>query len=128
MANSRRRLTGVVISNKMDKTAVVQVTRTGRHPLYGKVVKSSKKYMAHDEGNRTSIGDTVVIVESRPISRHKRWVVQEIVSEDLSARTADVSELTGTGEGQDVAADTLAATATAQVEAAAEEPAEADEE
>lgn len=93
MPNNRRRLTGSVVSNKMDKTAVVQVEHTFRHPLYGKVVRSHKRYMAHDETNECQIGDEVVIVESRPISKNKRWVVQEIVREDLSARTTDVSEL-----------------------------------
>ncbi|HEC23971.1 MAG TPA: 30S ribosomal protein S17 [Chloroflexi bacterium] len=93
MGNKRRRLTGVVVSNKMDKTVVVQVERTYRHPLYEKVVRSHKRYMAHDEGNECEIGDTVVIVESRPLSRHKRWVVQEIIREDISARTTDVADL-----------------------------------
>jgi small subunit ribosomal protein S17 len=98
MQNSRRRLTGVVTSNKMDKTVVVRVDRTYRHPLYGKVVRSHKRYMAHDERNDCQIGDTVVLVESRPISRHKRWVVQEIIREDESARTTDVAELVAVPE------------------------------
>jgi small subunit ribosomal protein S17 len=93
MQNSRRRLTGVVTSNKMDKTVVVRVDRTYRHPLYGKVVRSNKRFMAHDEHNDCQIGDTVIVVESRPLSRHKRWAVQEIVREDESARTTDVAEL-----------------------------------
>lgn len=100
MSNNRRRLTGTVISNKMDKTVVVKVTRTGRHPLYGKVISTDKKYMAHDEGNRCEMGDSVVIVESQPISRHKRWVVQEIVGTDLSARTADVADLVSEVESE----------------------------
>ena len=78
-SNRRRRLVGRVTSDKMDKTVVVAVGRAMRHPLYGKVVRSTKKYMAHDEENRCSEGDIVRIVESRPLSRHKRWVVQEIV-------------------------------------------------
>jgi small subunit ribosomal protein S17 len=93
MQNSRRRLTGVVTSNKMDKTVVVRVDRTYRHPLYGKVVHSNKRFMAHDEHNDCQIGDTVILVESRPLSRHKRWAVQEIVREDVSARTTEVAEL-----------------------------------
>jgi small subunit ribosomal protein S17 len=95
MPNKRRRLMGTVVSNKMDKTAVVQVGRAFQHPLYGKVVRSHKRYMAHDADNACEIGDTVVIVESQPISKHKRWVVQEIVREDLSARTTEVAELAG---------------------------------
>lgn len=80
--NRRRRLNGTVVSNKMDKTVVVRVDRTYRHPLYGKVIRSSKKFMAHDEDNVCEIGDLVVIVESRPLSRHKRWFVQEILRHD----------------------------------------------
>ena len=98
MQNSRRRLTGVVTSNKMDKTVVVRVDRTYRHPLYGKVVRSHKRFMAHDEHNDCQIGDTVILVESRPLSRHKRWAVQEIVREDVSARTTEVAELVGVPE------------------------------
>ncbi len=60
----RRRMTGRVVSNKMDKTVVVLVERTFRHPLYGKVIRSAKRYMAHDEGNACEIGDEVLIVES----------------------------------------------------------------
>ncbi len=93
MANTRRRLTGRVISNKMDKTVTVQVKRTYRHPLYGKVVRKFKRYMAHDEGNECHIGDTVLIVESRPLSRYKRWAVQEIIRSDVSARTAEVESV-----------------------------------
>ncbi|MEW6567259.1 MAG: 30S ribosomal protein S17 [Chloroflexota bacterium] len=78
MTNRRRRLTGVVIGAKMAKTATVRVDRSYRHPLYGKVVRSSKKYLAHDElGCR--LGDRVKLVESRPISRRKRWVVETIL-------------------------------------------------
>ena len=124
MANNRRRLIGTVISNKMDKTAVVQVTRTGRHPLYGKVIKTNKKFMAHDEGNKTRIGDTVVIVESQPISRHKRWVVQEIVSEDLSARA---TELTALEQVPEIEEPEVEAEPEAVAEAEAEEPAEDEE-
>lgn len=79
MSNSRKRLVGRVTSDKMDKTVVVAVDHTRPHPLYRKVVRSTKKYMAHDEENRCSVGDIVRIVESRPLSRHKRWVVQEII-------------------------------------------------
>ncbi len=76
--NKRRRLTGVVISDKMDKTVVVRVSRSFRHPLYKKVVHTHKKYKAHDElGAR--VGDQVRIVESRPISKTKHWVVEAIV-------------------------------------------------
>ena len=82
--NNRRRLTGVVTSNKMQKTVVVEVSRTYRHPLYLKVVHSSRRMMAHDELG-CQIGDQVRIVESRPLSRTKRWVVEEIIRRDIRA-------------------------------------------
>ena len=80
--NERRRLEGVVTSNKMEKTVNVQITRTYRHPLYKKVVQSKKKVMAHDELG-CEIGDRVKIVESRPISRRKRWIVEEILRREV---------------------------------------------
>ena len=75
---TRRRLTGVVVSDKMEKTVTVELARTYRHPLYQKVVTSHKRVKAHDEIG-SSIGDTVLIIESKPISKTKRWFVQEIV-------------------------------------------------
>lgn len=88
MMNSRRRLTGFVTSDKMNKTVVVEVTRTYRHPLYKKVVHSKKRLMAHDElGCRT--GDEVRIVESRPLSRRKRWVVETILRQSKGAETVE---------------------------------------
>lgn len=82
--NKRRRLTGVVTSDKMDKTVIVVVGRTYRHRLYMKVVHNKKKFMAHDELG-CQIGDQVRIVESRPYSRRKRWVVEEILTRDITA-------------------------------------------
>jgi small subunit ribosomal protein S17 len=82
--NDRRRLDGVVTSNKMDKTVVVEITRTYRHKLYNKVVQSKKRVMAHDELG-CEIGDEVTIVESRPISRRKHWMVEEILRRDVAA-------------------------------------------
>ena len=70
---------GVVSSNKMDKSIVVKVERKVKHPLYGKFVKKSTKFHAHDEKNECSIGDTVKIMETRPISKTKRWRLVEIV-------------------------------------------------
>lgn len=84
--NKRRRLTGVVTNNKMTKTVVVEIRRTFRHPLYRKVVHTSKRIKAHDE-LKSQIGDRVQIVESRPISRTKRWVVERIIKREI--RTAD---------------------------------------
>ncbi len=68
-------LTGVVVSDKMDKTVAVLVERQFPHPLYGKVVRRSKKYLAHDEDNAYKVGDVVEIVEARPVSKRKRWRV-----------------------------------------------------
>jgi len=79
MANSRRRLIGRVVSNKMEKTVTIAIERRTTHPVYKKVVKSTKKVMAHDESNELAIGATVRIVESRPLSKNKRWVVEEVL-------------------------------------------------
>ena len=70
---------GIVVSNKADKTVLVAVTRQVKHAQYGKFVRRTKKYMAHDETNQCGIGDTVRIAEDRPISRHKSWRVTEVV-------------------------------------------------
>jgi small subunit ribosomal protein S17 len=70
---------GLVVSTKMDKTAVVEVVRRSRHPQYGKTVQNSKKYFAHDEDNDLNEGDRVRIVETRPLSRKKRWRVLEVL-------------------------------------------------
>jgi len=82
--NKRRRMTGVVTSDKMQKTVVVEMTRTYRHRLYKKVVHSHRRVMAHDELG-CQLGDHVRIVESQPISRRKRWVVQEILRRNVAA-------------------------------------------
>ena len=78
-ASRRRQLTGRVVSDKMQKTVVVVVETTTRHPVYGKTMRTRKRYKAHDEANASKIGDTVRIVESRPMSKEKAWVVEEIV-------------------------------------------------
>ena len=79
MREQRKRLKGVVTSDKMDKTVVVSVTTTKRHPIYGKVMRLVKKYKAHDEANECRNGDRVEIIESQPISRHKRWSVVSVL-------------------------------------------------
>ena len=78
-AKLKRTLTGRVVSDKMDKTVTVLVERLVKHPLYGKMVRQSKKYHAHDESNQYAEGDVVVIEETRPLSRTKTWVVKELV-------------------------------------------------
>lgn len=79
MKEQRKRLVGRVTSDKMDKTVVVTVERLQRHPLYKKVIRRARRFKAHSEDNSAHTGDLVRIVESRPISRHKRWVVEEII-------------------------------------------------
>ncbi len=80
MVRERRKvLVGRVVSNKMDKTVVVSVESLKRHPLYGKVVRRRKRYKAHDEHNACQVGDLVRMIESRPLSKEKRWVVTEIL-------------------------------------------------
>lgn len=90
--NNRRRIVGVVTSNKMTKTVVVEITRKFRHPLYRKVVYSSKRVKAHDEIG-CQVGDEVQIVESQPISRDKRWVVEKVVKREIRTEDAGVPDL-----------------------------------
>ncbi len=75
----RKERTGVVTSNKIDKSVVVSVERKVKHPKYGKFVKQTKKFVAHDEKNECNIGDTVKIMETRPLSKTKRWRMIEIL-------------------------------------------------
>ena len=77
--NLRKERTGVVVSNKMDKTIIVAVERKEKHPLYGKFVKKTTKFVAQDEKNECGIGDTVRIMETRPLSKTKSWRLVEIV-------------------------------------------------
>lgn len=81
--NSRKVRTGVVVSDKADKTVTVLIERRFAHPLYGKGVARSKKYHAHDENNEYRIGDTVRIVETRPLSKIKRWRVIELIERQV---------------------------------------------
>ncbi len=76
---NRKQLVGIVVSNKMDKTVVVMVERLVQHPLYKKYIRRRKKFMAHDEENACREGDKVLIEETRPLSKHKRWRVREIL-------------------------------------------------
>ncbi|GAA5783736.1 30S ribosomal protein S17 [Chitiniphilus shinanonensis] len=78
-AKLKRTLTGRVVSNKMDKTVTVLVEHLVKHPIYGKVMRRSKKYHAHDESNQYNEGDLVTIVETRPVSKTKSWAVAELV-------------------------------------------------
>ena len=78
---NRKVIQGIVTSNAMDKTIVVKVSRRLRHPLYGKFIKKSKSFKAHDENNTCNVGDEVRIMESRPISKNKRWRLLETVKQ-----------------------------------------------
>ena len=89
--NTRRRLTGVVASNKMTKTVIVEVSRTYRHKLYQKVIHKTKRFQVHDE-MKCQVGDEVQIVESRPISKHKRWVVEKILKTQEIAKEEPAPE------------------------------------
>lgn len=95
MPNNRRRLEGRVVSNKMEKTVVVAIERRKMHPIYKKVVRTTKKIMAHDESNALEIGALVRVVESKPLSRNKRWVVEAV----LQAEAAPVLETLPDEEG-----------------------------
>ncbi len=75
----RKERTGVVVSNKMDKSIVVAIRRKVKHPIYGKFVNRTRKLMAHDEENTCNIGDTVRIMETRPLSKNKAWRLVEII-------------------------------------------------
>lgn len=79
----QKTLDGVVVSDKMEKTVVVSITRQVKHPLYKKYIRRTQKYFAHDETNQCGVGDSVRIIESRPMSKKKRWRVQEIISKAL---------------------------------------------
>ncbi len=77
--NLRKERIGLVVSNKMDKSIVVKIERRFKHPIYGKFVKKTNKFIAHDENNECNIGDTVRIMETRPLSKNKNWRLVEII-------------------------------------------------
>ena len=77
--NLRKERIGVVVSNKMDKSIVVEIERREKHPIYGKFIKKTNRFMAHDEKEECNIGDTVRIMETRPLSKRKRWRLVEII-------------------------------------------------
>lgn len=101
----RRTKMGRVVSNKMQKTVVVAVESMRQHRLYGRNVRRTTRFKAHDEENRCQIGDVVIIAESRPLSKDKRWVVREIVKETIGpglevlAEEPEVTQVT-TGEAE----------------------------
>ena len=91
--NSRRRITGVVTSNKMQKTVVVKTMHLTRHAKYSKIVKRHNKFKAHDESGAAKLGDTVRIVESRPLSKDKRFIVKQIIKKAIEAQVISPEEI-----------------------------------
>ena len=98
VAHKRKTLLGEVVSDRMHKTITVTVERRVRHPIYERVIRRSKKYHAHDEQNQCQIGDVVRIVETRPLSRTKRWRLQEIVRRRVDATSASATVPEGQNE------------------------------
>ncbi len=88
----RRQEVGVVTSDRMDKTVVVTVERTWSHPRYKKVVRTHKKFMAHDEDNSCQVGDRVRLIEHRPMSTRKRWRVEEIIQRAPGAKVGQAAD------------------------------------
>jgi small subunit ribosomal protein S17 len=76
---NRRVIVGTVVSDKMDKTRVIKVVRSVKHPLYKKYIKQTSKFMVHDEKNESRVGDVIRVMETRPLSRNKRWRLSEII-------------------------------------------------
>ena len=112
---SARILQGVVVSDKMDKTVVVNVARRKQHPLYRKVINRSKRFKAHDAANECSVGDLVRILETRPISKDKRWRVIEILQRGDVAEVSP-EQIGRTLEGEMQATPTATAAAAAEAE------------
>ena len=90
--NFRKERVGIVLSDKMQKTIVVQIRRKALHPEYGKVIEKAGKFKVHDEKNVAKIGDRVRIVETRPLSRDKRWRLVEVISRGRASVEADLKE------------------------------------
>lgn len=133
MATTEKLQTGIVVSNKMDKTVVVRIDRSKRHRLYGKTLRVTRRYKAHDENNECRLGDVVRISETRPLSREKRWRVVEIVQKgdvaEVAPREIGAHILEETREAAAAeAAARAAAAAAAAAEAAEAAPAASDEE
>lgn len=112
MASLEKLQTGIVVSNKMDKTVVVRIDRSKRHRLYGKTLRVTQRYKAHDENNECRLGDIVKIAETRPLSREKRWRVVEVVVK------GDVAEIAPKEVGASQLEETRAAAAAEAAERA----------
>jgi small subunit ribosomal protein S17 len=112
MASLEKLQTGIVVSNKMDKTVVVRIDRSKQHRLYGKTLRVTQRYKAHDENNECRLGDIVKIAETRPLSREKRWRVVEVVQK------GDVAEIAPKEVGASLIEETRAAAAAEAAERA----------
>jgi small subunit ribosomal protein S17 len=115
MPNNRRRLVGRVVSDKMQKTIVVEIERRKMHRVYKKVVRTTKHIMAHDESDQIPVGAMVQVVESKPLSRHKRWVVESVLEQPetvllsgVRALEPEVEEALGEGTAETEAETVLA--------------------
>jgi small subunit ribosomal protein S17 len=115
MGTTEKLQLGTVVSNKMDKTVVVRIDRHKRHRLYGKTIRVTRRYKAHDENNECRLGDIVKISETRPLSRDKRWRVVEVVVK------GDVAEVAPTEIGSSLSGEIRAAQSQAAAKAAADE-------
>ncbi len=122
MAGGKRTLTGRVVSNKMEKTVIVEVETSKRHPLYRRTIRIRKRYKAHDENSACSEGDVVSIIEHRPISKDKRWLVREVIGHLEAPDIAENEIDTG------ISRETVAATAMEESVTMVEDVAEDDEE
>jgi small subunit ribosomal protein S17 len=78
--NLRKQRTGIVVSNKMNKSIVIEIVRKVKHPIYGKFIKKTSRFMAHDENNECNIGDAVRIMETKPLSKNKQWRLIKIIT------------------------------------------------
>jgi small subunit ribosomal protein S17 len=116
----RRTKLGVVVSNKMEKTVVVAVESVRRHSLYGRNVRRTRRFKAHDERNACQIGDQVIIAESRPMSKEKCWTVREIVRETIGPGLEVLTEEAEVTEQRVAAVETPPDTTAAATETAAE--------
>lgn len=82
-AKKTKTMVGVVVSDKMDKSRTIMIERIQKHPLYGKYIKKRSKFMFHDPNNETKVGDVVMVSESKPVSKHKRWVFAQVVTKTV---------------------------------------------
>jgi small subunit ribosomal protein S17 len=117
MTGHRKTREGVVVSDKMDKTVVVVVERHVRHPRYRKYRRVRTRYQAHDQQNKCRVGDRVRLIETRPLSAHKRWAVQAILSRSEALATVTPEWLEGESSGQEQAAPEVPDTTAGESEA-----------